>query len=151
MASPELYAAVIWELRKQIMARGLTMQECDDLSGNQDGHTAKLLHPETKSGRQGDWETLERLAIAVYGRGFKLRMASAKPIMLSGPSTIEKMAGRNPTGRIAIRDFARFAGQRGAKARNASLKPEQRSKIARKAARARWQRSKLAAHDGTSA
>ncbi len=38
----------------------------------QDGYTAKLLHPDTPTGRQARYETLELLLRAVYPDGYVL-------------------------------------------------------------------------------
>lgn len=132
-----LYDNIVWELRKEIMKLGLTMQECDDLAGVQEGYTAKCLHPDTASGRQAKWDTLEMLIRAVFKGDYRLKIRSQKR-MLSGLSTIEKAKTRGDIGRLAIRDFSWFAGQRGGIARTQSQSPSQRSKQARRAARARW-------------
>jgi hypothetical protein len=151
-----IYDAIIWELRNHIRALGLTMQQCDDCAGTQDGYVAKMLHPDTPSGRQARWETLQLVLDAVYPGGFRLRlqpvvgMAAIRASlnrklshggqMLSGLSINEREAGKGLLGRVALRDLAREAGRKGGIARRARLTQRQRHRIARRAARARWAR-----------
>ena len=65
---------------------------------------------------------------------------------LTGASTVESARFRGMAGKIAIRDWARFAGQKGNQARNERLSPAKRKAIARKAARARWSVSRNRKH-----
>lgn len=65
-----LYRALVGEMHARIRRLGVTMWQCDDLSGLQDGYTAKLLHPDTPSGRQARWETLQLLVDALYPDGY---------------------------------------------------------------------------------
>ena len=57
---------------------------------------------------------------------------------LSGLSKVESARFNGTAGRIAIRDYARFAGRKGNRVRNERLSPAKRSAIARRAAKARW-------------
>jgi hypothetical protein len=65
---------------------------------------------------------------------------------LTGASTVESARFRGMAGKIAIRDWARFAGRKGNQARNERLSPAKRKAIARKAARARWSVSRNRKH-----
>lgn len=155
--STPIYDAIMWEVRKQILELGLTMKQCDDVSGNQDGHTAKMLHPDTPSGRQARWETLQNLVEAIYAGGYKVKIVAECPIddikaavarilarqgdQLSGLSVAERSRARGIAGKIPIRDYAVEAGRKGGQARAARLSPWKRRQIARKAGRARHRRN----------
>jgi hypothetical protein len=149
-----IYRALIWEVRNHIRAVGLTMQQADDVAGLQDGYLAKMLHPDTPSGRQAQWPTLQLLLDAVYPNGFRLRLLPIAGMTatrasidrklarlnqkLTGVSINEREAQKGLLGRVAIRDLAREAGRKGGLARSARLSPQRRQRIARRAARARW-------------
>jgi hypothetical protein len=96
-----------------------------------------------------------QLAIdALYPGGFILTLKPVKPIeeirasidrklavqgdKLSGLSTVESARLRGMAGKMAIRDYSRFAGRKGNHVRNERLSPAKRKAIARKAAKMRW-------------
>lgn len=148
------YLAVIWELRKHIIELGATMKQCDDVSGNMDGYTAKMLHPEAPSGRQAQWRTLQNLVDSLYPFGFEIRIRpkgsnneiravfdrklAKNSDKLSGLSRVQKEANRGLLGHMPLRDLARDAGRKGGLARAQNQTPNQRARLARKAAKARW-------------
>lgn len=67
-----LYLCIIEQLRDRIAWLGWPMWVCDSKSGLQDGYTAKVLNPDTPSGRMADWPTLQLLIDALYPDGFQL-------------------------------------------------------------------------------
>ncbi|MFK8251777.1 hypothetical protein [Ancylobacter terrae] len=67
-----LYLAITAQIHQRIRRLGITMARCDDLSGLQDGYVAKLLHPDTKTGRQANWATLQLLVDAVFPDGYDI-------------------------------------------------------------------------------
>lgn len=71
-----LYKATVAQIRVRIKELGLTMWQCDDKAGLQDGYTAKLLNPDTPSGRQAGWDTLQLLVDALWPDGFEIEMAA---------------------------------------------------------------------------
>ena len=150
-----VYESLVWELRKQILSLGLTMSQCDDLSGNQDGYTAKMLHANTPTGRQAGWQHVQFLMDVLFCCGGfvmtirpkadvetikaeiarRLERRGSKP---NGLGFAENARLRGVVGRVPIRDFARFAGSKGGRARAENLSKRQLSEIGRKGARARW-------------
>ncbi|QIB35803.1 hypothetical protein [Ancylobacter pratisalsi] len=68
----DTYRALVAQIHARIRRLGLPMWQCDDLSGLQDGYTAKLLHPDTPSGRQSRWETLDLLMAAIFPDGYTI-------------------------------------------------------------------------------
>jgi hypothetical protein len=149
-----LYESLVWELRKQILDLGITMSQADDVAGLQNGYLGKALHASTPSGRQAGWRLLQYLVDAIFAGGFTLTIKPVLPIdeireainrklavqgdVLTGQSSVESARLRGMAGKIAIRDYARFAGRKGNQVRNERLSPAKRSAIAKKAARARW-------------
>jgi hypothetical protein len=67
--STALYRTLIDQIQDRITHVGWTMERCDDAAGLQDGYTAKLLHPDTPSGRMARWETLQLLIDALFPGG----------------------------------------------------------------------------------
>ena len=74
-----LYLALIDQMHDRIVHLGWTMERCDERSGNQDGYTAKMLHPDTPSGRQANWQTLQNLLDALYPDGVEVLIAPRSP------------------------------------------------------------------------
>ena len=66
------------------------------------------------------------------------RAAAIVAQSVSGEGEPDPCEGKNP----AAVELGRLGGQKGGKARAAQLTAEQRSEIARNAARARWERSR---------
>lgn len=142
----DVYRQVAHEIRKQIKRRGLTMQECDDLSGLNDGHTAHVLHPDTPNGRQAKWETVELLLITIFGPGFRVRIKPSKKYGNGLPAAgIDLKPGA--VGRVAIRDFAQIAGLRSAEVRK-NFPQWKRRAIVRKAWRTRKRLARQHARTG---
>ncbi len=157
-----LYESLVWELRKQILDLGITMQQADDVAGLQNGYLGKALHASAPSGRQAGWQLLQYLVDAIFAGGFKLTIKPVLPIgeireainrklavqgdKLSGVSSIESARLRGMAGKMAIRDYSRFAGRKGGQVRSERLSPAKRKAIARKAARARWSVSRNRKH-----
>jgi hypothetical protein len=135
-----LYRAVIRAVSFRIRALGLTMGRVDELSGVQDGYCAKALHPDAPSGRQSRWETLQLIIDALYPEGLSVTL-KANPVKsgkhlnrLSRQSASHVISlGR----RIDVREAGRRGGLASLAVRMTKHSPEQRSAIARKAARAR--------------
>src|SRR5262245_19131175 len=146
-----IYLAVVAALERRIRSLGLTMQECDDLSGNEDGYTAKMLHPDTPSGRQAQSRTLQNLISALY------RDDDFHLIIKPGPSRdplLLKRLRRDRAGRgsilhrrhIDFLEMSRRGGLRSHEVRMAKHSAADRSRFARNAARARWSREQEAGH-----
>ena len=81
MTNPtSLYESLVWELRKQILDLGITMQQADDVAGLQNGYLGKALHASAPSGRQAGWQLLQYLVDAIFAGGFKLTIKPVLPI-----------------------------------------------------------------------
>src|SRR5262245_22107943 len=109
------------------------MQQCDDLSGLQDGYTAKMLHPAAPSGRQASWSSLQLLLDAIYPQGYRLTI---RPLPVREPRLLEcfgKHERRVQKGHGSWQrhlDFIEISGRGGraaAKTRMEKLPPRRRS------------------------
>jgi hypothetical protein len=112
------------------------MWKVDDVAGLQDGHFAKLLHADRRSGRCARWETLNLLVSALWPLGFDVEIKHKT----GDPLTAEKhrlkiwfAAADND--RLSRRELMRELGRRGAAARMAKLGKRERKKIARRASK----------------
>jgi hypothetical protein len=141
-----IYLALVTALERRIRAVGLTMQECDDAAGLQDGYCAKLLHPDTPSGRQANWPMLQLLCTAVYPEGFTLSIKPAPsrdPLLLKRLSSTRRKRGSGHHQRyVDYLEMSRRGGLHSHQVRMAKYSAEDRKRIARKAARARWSGAK---------
>lgn len=103
-----LYLAVTAQIHARIRRLGITMARCDDLSGLQDGYTAKLLHPDAKSGRQANWATLQLLMDAVFPDGVEVIL---RP--LDGRKAEKLVPETNPTVDARTRSVMAAMGRKG--------------------------------------
>ena len=147
--STAIYRIIMVEFERQRLARGLSMAQVYDLAGTQDGFYSRMIYPDTPHGRQSRWETVQDVADALFGRGFELQLTGPEGCILAAPS-IEKGASSNALKNRHWRHTKHFRvlGSLGAKARNAKLSPESRSRIARKASKTRWKRIRDAERSG---
>jgi hypothetical protein len=140
-----VYAAFTNAIEVVLAETGTTMHQADDLAGLNDGHTAKLLHPDTPSGRVGTWQSVGLLSSAIERLGYRLEVYFTKADepgtsacgKARSPRTIadDILSRRNLRVRVA-ESFGRVGG----KARAKALSADRRAEIARAAALARWQR-----------
>lgn len=146
-----IYHALIAQIHGRIRRLGIPMWKCDDLSGLQDGYTAKLLHPDTPSGRQARWDTLQLLLDAIYPEGFVLTI---RPVRGGDKSLLNRFSMEpNKTNEQRVRSTAMAMGRRGGlkswEARKAKLTRSDKKVLAQKGAAARWRlKKKLTALKG---
>ena len=121
-AVSHVYRDLAAQLHDRIRRLGLPMWRCDDLSGVQDGYTAKMLHPDTPSGRQASWPTLDLMMQALYPDGYTLII---KPN--DGGRALKLTAPRNPTvdarERAIMKKMGRLGGLKAAANRRARREP----------------------------
>ena len=118
-----LYRELVMEVRKQIINTGLTMAQCDELSGNECGYTAKSLSPDSRSGRQSTYRMLQNLLDVIFIGGFTVQIKphadrevirgvlskklAARGDMLNGLSLPERVRKRGMQGKNSDRQFRR--------------------------------------------
>lgn len=69
MAVQPWYRSLTLQFKARIQELGLTMLEVDARAGLPDGYTAKALHPDSNSGRQAQYQSLQLLLETLYGPG----------------------------------------------------------------------------------
>ena len=152
MTPTSFYLALIKTIDRRIRALGWTMEMCDDRSGNQSGYTGKMLHPATPSGRQAQWVTLQYLLDAIYPGGVRVVLV---PLGTEMPKRFSMDPARprrlSDFRKIDLIHFSRQGGLASAAARMRRMTPEQRSAIASRASRARWEKSRAAKSSGATA
>lgn len=137
-----IYLAIVRAVDRRIRTLGWTMEDCDTRAGLPDRYVAKAPHPNTASGRQASWQSLQCLIGALYPNGVRVRL---EPLPITDARQLERLRKQEPLRKFGgcdrrkfdLLEFSRRGGIAGAKARNEKLTPQRRSAIARKAARAR--------------
>lgn len=143
-----IYLAIVQEFERRRRALGLPMWKVDEAAGGSSRYFAKMLYPETPSGRQSSWAIVQLYADALFPDGFTVRIDAGRQGSL--------LAGKH---RVAVRfmgvrydiearqDWMRELSQKGAKkgghARAKSLSKRRRKQIAKRAARKRWNTPKI--------
>lgn len=143
-----IYRVIMVEFERQRLARGLSMAQVDDLAGTQDGFYAKMIYPDTPTGRQSRWETVQDVADALFGRGFLISISGLendRPAALG----IDKGASTNALKNRHWRHSKHFEqlGRLGGDAR-AKLPDWKLTAIGRKGAKARWKKARAAKRQG---
>jgi hypothetical protein len=139
-----LYHEIISRARARIQTLGWPMWRVDEEAGLQAGYTAKMLHPDTASGRIGQWDVLEKLMSALYPHGYDvvilahpqpLERFSAKPVKVHR----QMLAGQAVEPIKKVQLYA-FNGRKGGKRSLITMTKDERVKRARKAGRIRWRK-----------
>jgi hypothetical protein len=150
--SVEFYRAIMMCCEGRRLEQGLSMAEVDRISGVQEGHYAKLIYPDTPSGRQGRYETVQLIIEALFGTGFLMQItpSDAENGRLRTALRIDKGIAANA---LQIRHWRhkrhfRTLGAAGGKARNQNLTEAERSALARKLNRKRWRAYRKAKRQG---
>jgi hypothetical protein len=144
---------MVLELERRRLAVGISMERMSELMGTAERSYAKLLYPETSSGRMAQWPTMQSAVDVLYCDGLIVRLV---PVL--GRLSTEAVGVRTTEGtrRLIKAEAARWDakmqrqvlsdfGRRGGVARAASLSAARRKAIARKAAKARWAKVRAAA------
>jgi hypothetical protein len=144
----EVYESLMQEFDRRRRKLKLPSWKVDDLAGVQDGYFQKALHCQAPSGRQAGWRMISYLSGALFPNGVRVLLIP----MRKRKRSVASMNGGNGHGieithdgpPKAVRDWLRgrmsTIGKKGGKARQRTLTREQRSELARKAARRRWKK-----------
>jgi hypothetical protein len=143
----EIYRALTLECERRRQVLGWPMWKLDDAAGLQDGHYAKLLHADRRSGRCVTWDTLQLVVSALWPAGFDLEIKhKANDPLTAERHRLKVMFSAADNNRLSRRELMRELGKRGAAARKLKLGKRERKKIARKASKvAAIKRTKAAA------
>jgi hypothetical protein len=127
------------EVERRRVQLGFTFIDVDNLAGLNDGYLAKMMWPDTRTGRIAGWNTLQLVIEALFPKGFEVIIRQKDGAVLDEPS-IRKMTyiARVPFDRKAQRELMADYGRRGRAVQLERQTPEQRREIARQAALKRW-------------
>jgi hypothetical protein len=143
----EIYRAITLECERRRQQLGWAMWKVDDAAGLQDGHYAKLLHADRRSGRCVQWPTLQLVISALFPRGFDLVLKHKIGDPLTAESHhLKVMFAAADNNRLSRRELMRELGRRGGIARRENLKAmphAERLAIAKKARKTRRKKRAL--------
>jgi hypothetical protein len=157
--SNAFYRAIILELERKRLAMGVSMDALSELMGVAERSYAKMVHPDTVSGRLATWDKLQKAIDVLFADGFEVIVRAGATATTTGPGTkrmIRHAAAHYD--RRTQRELMRENGLKGAAAyvKNVpvnkrkryakaarrvgiqKLTPERRSEIAKAAAHKRW-------------
>lgn len=143
MKSSSIYRAIVVELERKRLAMGISMDMMSELMGVAERSYAKLVWPDTASGRQASWEKLQRAVDVLFADGFEVVLRAGASLTSTTPGTkrlIRQAAAHYD--RRASRELMRELSIKGNEARNAKLPAWKRRAIARKAGRARAKKAR---------
>lgn len=150
-----VYRAVIAEAARHLLPMDISLDKASEFAGLPDRFLNKALNPDTPSGRQMGWRSLQTFFDLIFPDGFELRIKrKAGPqfdaLSLKYAMRYDKAFAKAKTRREMLAEWGRKGGlkhsaatmaklgRRGARARRKKLPKEVRSELARRAARARW-------------
>jgi hypothetical protein len=127
------------EIERRRVQLGFSFIDVDNLAGLNDGYLAKMMWPDTPSGRNAGGETVQLVIDALFPKGFEVIIRQKEGAVLDEPS-IRRMTylARVPFDRKSQRDLMSKYGKRGRAVQLETQTPEQRQEIARRAALKRW-------------
>jgi hypothetical protein len=145
---PPVYWALVGALEERRLQIGISMERVAELAGTADRSFAKALSPESVSGRQVRFETLELYFGALFPEGYQLRVIPTKSgaPTRDGTRRMIESAARHYDQRCRYAHL-REIGRKGQATLVAKYLREERSAFARKAAKTRiekWRREKAA-------
>lgn len=149
MVSTAIYRAIMQACEARRIELGIAMATVDEMAGTQDGYYAKMLFPDTPTGRCAQWPTLQLVIEALFGRDCQVVISGENERQLAALSSDRGQSHKYREYRHwrHAKHF-RDLGGLGGKKRAERLTPIQRSAIARKAGKARARKAKQAQRQG---
>jgi hypothetical protein len=87
MTSTGIYRSIVVELERQRHARGYSMDVMSELMGVAERSYAKMVHPDTASGRQASWDKLQKAVDVLFCEGFEVVIRKGGVAVEMGPGT----------------------------------------------------------------
>jgi hypothetical protein len=87
MTSTGIYRSIVVELERQRHARGYSMDVMSELMGVAERSYAKMVHPDTASGRQASWDKLQKAVDVLFCDGFEVVIRNGGVAVEMGPGT----------------------------------------------------------------
>ena len=155
-----IYRAIAAELERLFLATGAPQEKAAEFIGLPDRYIAKMFNPDSASGKQPSWPTVQRFVDFVASDGVTVKIiARPGPIFdalsrkfemrfdkaLANPRTRRQLLAEwGRRGGLKQRELSKDQrakiGKRLNRARNLKLSKGKRSELAARAARARWLR-----------
>ena len=137
------------------LARDIPMDRLSEFAGLAERAYSKSLYPDTSSGRQPRWETLQTILDVLAPDGIDITITPRTgprldAVRMRYELRYDKAMANHRTRRELLSEWGRRGGlkhspqtmaaigRRGARARSKTLPPEKRSELARRASAARW-------------
>ena len=143
-----IYLAIMLEVERRRQALGFPMEKFSEYAGLPERYYSKALHPDTASGRQAQWGTLQIIIDALFPAGFDVVIKPRAGAAMNGDSLKAKLlrlqAAKDPK---CQRELMRELGHAGRAQQLAKQPRWKRRAIARKAARARWRKARAKASE----
>lgn len=133
IATP-IYRAVMLEVERRRLQLGLSMDRLSEVAGLADRAYAKMLYPETASGRQAQWNTLQAVFDVLFADGFDVAIkprAGAKLDQISSRYKIRFSAGF--FNEKTLRELMSEMGKKGGANRMRGLQKPERRALAKRA------------------
>ena len=147
-AATPIYRALMVAIETRRQELGLPMWKVDDAAGTPDGYFPKALWPDTPSGRQANWDTVQTLIETLWPDGFTLTVKEKNGASM--PASKQRVAVRFAGARFDaekradwMTELSKKGASKGGHARADKLSKRRRHRIARKAAKARWRKPRL--------
>jgi hypothetical protein len=135
-----IYLAIIVEVERRRMQVGISMERMSELMGTAERSYAKMLYPDTPSGRCATWPTLQAAIDVLFCDGFDLRLSAGRsraPRTTEGTKRLIRAEAAHWSA-PAMRQRMADMGRKGGAARAASLSAQQRREMGLRGAAARW-------------
>jgi hypothetical protein len=133
------YALLIACCRGRKDESAASFETLDEITGLAPGYCSKAFSPNSPSGRQANWDSLDCILEALFGPNFSITVSGEPKRKLGAPSSSEPQA-RTLRQAVHWRDrrFFQVLGAKGRQARDARHSDEQRREWARLGGVARW-------------
>jgi hypothetical protein len=74
MSSTGIYRALMEAIEGRRSELGLSMATVNDISGVNEGYYAKMIYPDSPSGRQAQWRQVHDVVEALFGSDFEIKI-----------------------------------------------------------------------------
>lgn len=146
MASTGIYRNLMMALEGRRVELGLSMAAVNDLSGVNDGYYAKMLYPDTPSGRQARWEQVHDVVEALFGSDFEVQIIAKN---WREPSMLGNLKKAPSTSALLVRHWRHGShfkklGREGGRKRFIGKTADEISQMQREVALKRWRNHRKA-------
>lgn len=144
-----IYRSIMLEIERRRHAVGFPMEKFSEYAGLPERYYSKALYPDTSSGRQAQWSTIEIIVQALFPHGYDVTITPRAGQIMTEDSLKAKLlhlqAQKDPKSQRELMTGLSALAAAGRK----KIPRWKRRRIARQAARARHRKEKrVAAHRG---